>query len=204
MRSRASRHANQRCFRILRAKCECSFAYFRMRQRLLLEEIVEGAAGIVGARGACCERRWRGLGRGGRGVLFDRGAKFVERAIVLQIFARDALEHGLHALKARGAIEIAALLAAMKIEGAARALRVWIDVGLQHRAAIRAAHARNRADHSRSARSKLFLTRAAIVRRPFFLFFRLVVRHVAVLLILPVQENLRGDAPSYATWRERT
>ena len=105
--------------------------------RLLLEEVVEGAAGVVGARRTCGERRGRRLGRGGRGVLFDRGAKFVERAIVAHVFARDALGHGLHALEARGAIEIAALLAGVQIEGAARALRVRIGIRLEHGAAAR-------------------------------------------------------------------
>ena len=203
MRLRASRRRNLRFSRILRGKPP-GLCQQKIERRLLLEKVVEGAASIVRARGACGGRTGRRLCGGGSGVLFNRGANFVERAIVVHVFARDWFGHGLHALETRGAIEKAALFAAMQIESAARALRVDVRVSLQHGAATRAAHARNGANHSRGTRSELFLTRAAIVRGPLFLFFRLVGILVAVLPILPIQEVLRGDVSSYRIQRERT
>ena len=78
---------------------------------LLLEQIIEGCAGVGG------------LGGGGRGGFFFGGdTNRVERAVVLHIFARDAFGNGLHALETLGGIEVGALLAGMQFETALRAV----------------------------------------------------------------------------------
>ena len=145
-------------------------------------------------------RRCRGT-RGGsrrRGILFNRGAKFVERAIVYLVFPRNPFGNGLHAFKSRGGVKVSALLAAMQLETAARALPFRIETRLQHGAAIGTARACNRADHARCSRPDLFLTWMAFVVLTFFFFLGLVGTLVAPMLILPVQGNLRGDAQSYS------
>ena len=113
-------------------------------------------------------------GRRRRRILFNRGAKFVERAIVPLILSRNPLGDGLHAFKSRGGIEISALLAAMQFESAMRALALRVETRLQHRAAIRASRARDRADHARRARPDLFLSWVAFLVLTFFFFLGLV------------------------------
>ncbi len=142
-------------------------------------------------------RRTRGGSRR-RGILFNRGAKFVERAVVELIFPRNPLGNGLHAFEARGGVKVSALLAAMQFESATRALSFRIETRLQHGAAIRTARACNRAHHARCSRSDLFLPWMAFVVLTFFFFLGLVGTLVAPVLILPVQGNLRGDAQSYS------
>src|SRR6266403_1708830 len=95
---------------------------------LFLEEVLEGLAGIVVAR-----RGRRGGGRSsllcvgrGCGVLFDGGAKLVERAVVLGVLGRDAVRNGLGTLKLSAAIEEAALLATVQFKSALGTLTVRI------------------------------------------------------------------------------
>jgi len=166
---------------------------------LFLEEVLKGLARIVVAR-----RGWRG-GRSsllcigcGRGVFFDRSAKFVERALVYLVFAGNPFGNGLHAFEARGGVKVSALLAAMQLETAPRALPFRVETLLQHGAAIRTARSGNRANHARRSRPDLLLPWMAFMVLTFFFFLGLVGTLVAPMLILPVQGNLRGDAQSYS------
>jgi hypothetical protein len=86
----------------------------------------------------------------------------------------------------------------MQLERAARALPFRVKTLLQYGAAIRAARARNRANHARRSRPDLLLPGMTFVVRTFFFFLGLVGTLVAPMLILPVQGNLRGDAQSYS------
>src|ERR1035438_785772 len=80
---------------------------------LLLEEILEGLAGVVVTR-RCDWNRLRFLRvGGGGGGLFYCGAKFVKSAIVLGVLGGDALGDRLGALELGAGIEEAALLAAV-------------------------------------------------------------------------------------------
>ena len=130
---------------------------------LLLEEVFEGLARVVvaGRRGRRGGGRFLGIRRRSR-VLFHRGAKFVERAIVFGVFGRDALRNGLRALKLRAGIEEAALLAAVQFELAFGAFAVGIEAGGEDRAAVGAAGAGYGADHARGARAELIGARAAL------------------------------------------
>src|ERR1700719_4856938 len=87
---------------------------------LLLEEVIEGLAGIVVARRGSRGGRAVALLRvgGGRGVFLHGGAEFVEGAVVLGVLGRDALRNRLGAFKLSGAIEETALLAAMELQSA--------------------------------------------------------------------------------------
>ncbi len=169
----------------------------RSRHDLFLEKILECLAGIAGTRNVPGGNRWSRNGGRRRRIFFDRGAEFVEPAIVPLVLARNAFGNGLHAFKPRARIEIRALLAGMQVESALRTLSFRIETRLQHGATIRTSRARDRADHARRPRSDLILSRMAF-RRPFLFFLGLVRTHVAVLLILPLQMNLRGRQPSYA------
>lgn len=96
---------------------------------LFLEEVFESLTGVVGARrgsGNGSGLRWLRVGVG-RGVLFDGHAEFVELAVVLRVFGRNALGDRLRAFKLRTAIEKAALLAAVKLERALGTLPVGIE-----------------------------------------------------------------------------
>ena len=87
-----------------------------LTHKLFLEEVLEGLAGVVGARrgssGSGGHLSGLGVGRGG-GVLFDGHAKFVELAVVLGVLGSDAFGNGLRALELGAGIEEAALLAAV-------------------------------------------------------------------------------------------
>lgn len=94
---------------------------------LLLEEVLERLAGVIGTR-----RSGRagagGLGvRSGGGVLFDGHAKLVELAMVLGILGGDAFFNRLGALELRARVEKAALLTAMQFELALRAFTIRIE-----------------------------------------------------------------------------
>src|SRR4029077_18065121 len=84
---------------------------------LLLEEVLEGLAGIVVARGRGGGGRGTALlcVRSGGGVFLHGGAGFVKGAVVLGVLGGDALGNRLGALKLRGAIEETTLLAAMQL-----------------------------------------------------------------------------------------
>src|SRR5262249_25329416 len=102
------------------------------------------------------------------------------------IFSGDALGYGLGALELRGGVEIDALLAAVQLERAPRALPVGVEIGLQHRSAIGAAGAGDGSHHARRARTDLFLT-GAILRRASFFFLGALVFLIAPMAILPLQ-----------------
>jgi hypothetical protein len=163
---------------------------------LLLEEILEGLSGVIVAR-----RGWRGgsggslLGVGGGcGVFLYGGAKLVELAGVLGIFGRDALGDGLRAFKLGAAVEEAALLATVQLEGAFGTLTVGVETTAEDGAAIRAAGAGDGADHARGARAELIgpraaLRRLAVMRAVFlFLLFRVAI---AAVIILSIHKRLR-------------
>src|SRR5579864_1298165 len=165
-----------------------------MRRRwwlLLLEEVLEGLAGVVVARRRGGGGRGASLLRvgGGRGVLLYGGAELVEGAVVLGVLGGDALRNRLGALELRGAIEEAALLAAVQFQTAFRTLAVGVEAAGEHRAAIGAARAGDGADHARGARAKLIGARTArrglAVVRPLLLvlLFRVAIAAVAILSI---------------------
>jgi hypothetical protein len=168
--------------------------------RLLLEQVFEGLAGVAGAR-----RRGRrragtcGLCIGsGRGVFLDGHAEFVERAIVLGVFGRDALFNRLRAFELRARIEKAALLAAMQFELALGALPVGIEAGSQDGAAIGTARASDGSDHARGARTELIGTTRTARRRLLFVrtlalltFLRIAV---TAMTILAIHKHLRPPA----------
>ena len=162
---------------------------------LFLEEVLKGLARIVVAR-----RGWRG-GRSsllcigcGRGVFFDRSAKFVERAVVLGVLRRDAVWNRLRALKLSAAVEEPALLATVQFKSALGTLTVRIKATREDSAAIGATRARDGANHARRARAELIGTRTALrrlaVMRAVFLilFFRVAI---AAVIILSIHKNLR-------------
>src|ERR1700737_4449786 len=87
--------------------------------KLLLEEILEGLAGIIVPRRGRRSSRNSLLRVGrGRSVFLHRGAKFVECAVVLRVLGRDALGNGLGAFKLRAAVEEPTLFAAVQLERA--------------------------------------------------------------------------------------
>jgi len=160
---------------------------------LLSEQVFKRLARIPRARRPFGGRCGTGRGRRRRRIFFNRGAKFIECAVVALVLARNAIGNRLHALEARSGIEIRALLAAVQFERATRALSLRVESCQQHGAAIRAAGACDGADHSRRARTNLFLAPIAF-GRAFFCFLGLFGAHVAPLPILPLQGYLRGDA----------
>jgi len=162
---------------------------------LLLEEVLEGLAGIVVARwrrGGCGSSLLR-VGGGGS-VLFDGGAKFVELARILGVLGRDALGDGLRALKLGAAVEEAALLATVQLEGTFGALTVGVEAAAEDSAAIGTASAGDGAHHARGARAELIGARTALRRLPvmravfLFLLFRVAI---ATVIILSIHKRLR-------------
>ena len=157
---------------------------------LLLEEVFEGLTGIVvarrGRRGGrsslLCVGRWCG-------VLFNGGAKFIERAIVLGVLGRDAVGNRLRALKLRAAVEETALLATMQFKSALGTLTFGIKAAGEHGTAIGATRACNGANHARRARTELIgarttLRRLAVMRAVFLvLLFRVAITAVIILSI---------------------
>ena len=164
---------------------------------LLLEQIFKRLARVGGSRGAGRGRGGCGCRGGRRGVFFNGSAKLVERAFVALVLARDAFRHGLHAFKPRSAVEIRALFAAMQIESTLQAFPVGVESRQQHSAAIRTARACDRTDHARRPRPDLILSWMSF-RCPFFFFLRLIGVLITPLPILPLQEYLRRDTPSYS------
>jgi hypothetical protein len=162
---------------------------------LFLEEVLECLAGIVVAR----RRRRRGGSSllrvgGGGGIFLDGGAKFVELAVILGVLGRDALWNRLRALKLGAAVEEAALLATVQLEGALRTLTFRVEAAAEHGAAIRTAGAGDGTDHARRARAELIgawaaLRRLAVMRAVLlFLLFRVAI---AAVIILAIHKNLR-------------
>jgi hypothetical protein len=155
---------------------------------LFLEEVLKRLPGVQRARWGY----WRGgnvvgLRVGGRsGVFFHRGSEGIKRAIVFYIFGSDALRDGLRALEAHAGIEEAALFAAVQFKLALGASPFGVEAGRQHCAAIRAARARYRADHTRGAGTELIgaaRTTGRRFSRLFFFFFVLRVTIAAVIVL---------------------
>jgi len=171
-----------------------------LRRELFLEKILEGLAGIIGAR-----RGWRGGGRylrglgvgSGGGVFFNGHAEFVELAVVLGVLGGDALGDGLSALELGAGIEEAALLTTVKFKLALGTLTVRIEAGGEDSATVGTSAARDRANHARSARAELIGARTALRRLAvvtlfsFFAFFRVAV---AAMTVLSIHKRLRPDA----------
>ena len=99
------------------------------------------------------------VGRGG-GIFFDGGTEFVELAIVLAVFGRDAFRDRLGAFKLRAGIEEAALFAAVKFGIALGTRALGVEAGREDRAAICATSASDGADHARSAGTEMIVLSA--------------------------------------------
>src|SRR5260370_20129874 len=157
---------------------------------LLVEEVLEGLAGVVvarrGRRGGVSSLLRVG---GGRGVFFHGGTKFVEGAVVLGVLGRDALWDRLRALKLRGAVEVEALFATVQLESAFGTLAVGVKATGEHCAAIGAAGTGHGADHARRSRAELVGARTALRRLAvmraflFVLLFRVAITAVTILSI---------------------
>jgi len=165
-----------------------------LHQKLLLEKIFEGLAGVGVARGPAWRNgTWSGRLSVGRwsGVLFDGHAKFVEGAGVLGVLGGNAFLNGLSAFELRAGIEKAALLAAVEFELALGARAIGIEARRKDGAAIGAAGASDGTDHARRAWAELISAARAAGRRLaivmglvfFILFFRVAVTAVTVLSI---------------------
>ncbi len=166
---------------------------------LFLEEVLEGLAGVAVARRRRTAIGWTLLRIGSRrGVLLHGHTKFVQRAVVLRIFRRDALGHRLRALKLRSAVEEPALLAAVQLKIALRACAGRVKPVAKHRAAIGAARPRYRSDHPRRARPKLIGARSALrwlaVVRPFLLFVLLCVA-ISAMTVLSIHKTPPYSSP---------
>src|SRR5712664_1696942 len=164
---------------------------------LLLEEVLEGLAGVVvarrGRRGGVSPLLCVG---GWRGIFFHGGTKFVEGAVVLGVLGRDALWDRLRALKLRAAVEEAALFATVQLESAFGTLAVGVKATGEHCAAIGAAGAGHGADHARRSRAELVGARTALRRLAvmraflFVLLFRVAITAVTILSIHKPSYNL--------------
>jgi hypothetical protein len=172
---------------------------FEINRGLLFEEVLEGLAGVVGARrrGAGGGRNLRGLSVGsGGGVFFNGHAEFVELAIVFCVFGGDAFGDGLGTFELGAGIEEPALFAAVKLELTLWTLTVGIETGGQDGAAVGTTSASDGADHAGSARAELIgawtaLRRLALVLFSFFAFFRVAV---TAMTVLSIHNRLRPDA----------
>ena len=165
---------------------------------LLLKKVVEGLACVQGARrGGLGDGLLRGLRVGRwRGVFLDGHAKFVEGAGVFRVLRRDALGDGLRTFELGASVEEAALLAAVKLKIALRALTVGIKAGSEDGATVGAASTGDGADHARSARAEVIVlaTRAASGRFAFLTMLFLVLLFgiaIAAMAILTVHVRLR-------------
>src|ERR1700730_16278276 len=138
-----------------------------MKSLYFFEEVFEGLAGVGGTRwrwrrGCGCRR----LGvRSGGSIFFNGHAEFVEGAIIFCVLGSDALGDGLRAFELDAGIEEAALFAGVKFELAFGACAIGVEAGGQDRAAICAAAAGDRADHSGRAGTELVRTTRAAGRR---------------------------------------
>ncbi len=159
-------------------------------EALLFEEVFEGLARVVRARGRRCSGACGLRVRSGRGVFLNGHAKFVERAVVAGVLGRDALANRLGALELRASIEEAALLAAMQFELALGTFAVGIETGSKHGAAIRTARACDGSDHAGGPGAELIGAARAASRRLLFLralalltFLRIAVTTMTILAI---------------------
>jgi len=167
-------------------------------EELLLEEILESLASVIGARGRGGSVP-RGLRVGSRrGVLFDGHPKFVEGAIVLGILVGDAFFNRLRAFELRAGVEEAALLATMQLELTLRTFDIGIETRGEDSTAIRTAGARYSSDHARGARAELIGTARAAGWRLLFVralaLLTLLRIAVTAMTILTIHKRLRPPA----------
>lgn len=155
---------------------------------LFFKQVVKCLAGIVWPdRGKTSRRRCRRNRYGRRRSIFlDGRSECVERAVVSSILFGNALKYRAGAFELRSRIEIGALLAAMKVEAAARASSLWVKPRLQHSPAIRTTRARDCSHHPGSPRSDLLLM-WTMLWWAFLFLFRGISIHVAPVAILPLQ-----------------
>src|SRR5690242_9919521 len=169
------------------------------RRPLLFEEVFEGLACVVGTW-------WRRRGgttgslrvRSRRGVLLDGHPKFVELAMVLGVFGRDALFNRLRALELRAGVEEAALLAAMQFKLTFGTLAIGIETRGQDSAAVGTAGAGDGSHHARGAGAELIGAARAAGWRLFFVralalltFLRIAI---TAMTILTIHKYLRPPA----------
>jgi len=175
---------------------------------LLLEKVFEGLARVGWTAGGWLRKGGgdlRGLLiGGGRGVLFDGGAEFVELAIVLAIFWSDAFGDRLGTFKLRAGIEEAALFAAMEFGIALGAGAAGVEAGSENGAAIGAACTGDSADHARSARAEMIVLSAGtalgwLAFRAGLLFFFGIA--IAAMAVLTIHKFLRTLARTLASLR---
>src|SRR5580700_2050499 len=165
--------------------------------KLLLEEILEGLARVVGTPRSGSNRGSYSVVHQGR-IFFDGHAEFEKRAIVFRVFFGDALGDRLRAFKLLAGIEVNALFAAVQLGVATRTLTIRIEARHQHRAATGTARPHHGSHHAGGSRAHHFLlgaglalgTRVAVgaVSSVPFLVFGVAVA-VAPLLILPVHRT---------------
>ena len=149
---------------------------------LLLEKIFEGLTSVHGPSGrGCFDGDLRRLHVGsGRGILLHRSAKFVELAVVLGVFGRNADLNRLGAFKLRSGIKEAALFAAVQLEIALGTFSLGIEASDENGSAIGAASAGDGANHARGARAEVIGSAAGSTLR------RLAIGLVFLLLaVLP-------------------
>jgi hypothetical protein len=109
---------------------------------LLFEKILKGLAGIVGT------------GRAGRGLALHGHARLIKRAFVSRVFSPDPLFDGAAALQRSRGLKVSALLAAMELEAATRALPGVVRICGEDGAASGAANDRMRPRQVRGSRAK--------------------------------------------------
>jgi hypothetical protein len=92
----------------------------RSLKKGLLEQLIERGSWVLGF-GDCCGS-----------FALDRLARLEQRAVVAQVFLRDSFGDRLAALKARAGVKAHAILTAMKIAVALRALGIQRDASYVH------------------------------------------------------------------------
>lgn len=159
---------------------------------LLLEEIVEGGAGVGRGSGSLRGYTLRGGGTGGGYLAGDCDARVEELALVACILGRDPNRDGLQALEAGGWLEMRALLAAMQVGVTFRTRAFEIDSLRERSGAIPTTRRGYRLNHAGKAgpsdidRGTRALRTRTVVPASKALVLVPVAIHVAVGLILTV------------------
>lgn len=138
---------------------------------LFLEEVLEGLAGIVGP------------GRGVGGFTLDRHAWRVERATVRRVFSRNPLFDGAAALQRRRGFKVSALLAAMELEAAMRALAGVVQISRENGSASSAADERMRPGQVRGSRAKALGLGSRRLPAPLFASVGILVASLSVFAV---------------------
>ena len=137
----------------------------KRRRGLLLKEIIEGGAGVVGAA-----RRWGGGSDygsiAGRCRIARHGnPRFKQLAIVRLVLEGNPYRDGLQTLETRRRLEVRALLAAVQRIVTLGTLASKIDIGRQHGRAVVAARGGYRLYHSGQPRPRDIDRRLGALRR---------------------------------------